>query len=431
MIGEGLMKQRITNFGSAVLFGPNSPKGPMKLKLVHGAINDEQRLLRTWKLDGLPDREDFRELVDDVDREASEDAAHMAMGLQRYFLVAEDEDGTTLGSLTLRYSAEPQFGSLARFSDSEPATPQGQVAQAMRNTEGAYRMLIGSFGSVLESLNRRLAQQDQVVEQMLAGQTKLFQMLGEAGDKRFEREVWADTKRQESEAKLYREITELDRKDLMLKMAIERLAPLLPAVVASITGRGAPPTPTTAREEAAAAVLDSMSPEQFAKLGTIFTPEQMAGFGMFVDSLRKARGSEPGFTPPGTSSPDCKPSEEIATLAVARIQRELLPWVIEQMKDGEVGHPPIELNTPVKIFKTFVRALKKAEYEEFVNTDGPFNAVERVAFARLAVLFRVAPEGVPVPEMPAHIPSEPNVEALMKAFAKGMPGAAAETPKKG
>ena len=200
-----------------------------------------------------------------------------------------------------------------------------------------------------------------------------------------------------------------------------------------------------------AALLDSMSQEQFSQLGTIFSPEQMATLGMFVDSLRKARGSEPVFTPPGTSSPDCKPSEEVATLAVARIQRELLPWVIENMKDGEVKHPPIELNTPVKIFKTFVRALKKAEYEEFVNTDGPFNAVERVAFARLAVLFRVAPDGVPVPEMPASIPSDPNVESLMKVFAKGMPmfpngktptpsvsrsdtrapGAGAETPKKG
>jgi hypothetical protein len=282
-------------------------------------------------------------------------------------------------------------------------------------------MLIGAIGSVLDSLNRRLSQQDQLVETMLAGHSKLLQALGEASNKQFEREVWADTKRQESELRLFKEINKTDRKDMMWKLAIERLAPLFPAMVATVTGRAAPPTPTTPREETMVALLDSMSQEQFTGLGTILSPEQMASFSMFVDSLRKAKYGEPVVTPPGTSSPDCKPSEEVATLAVARIQRELLPWAIEQMKNGDLKHPPIELNTPVKIFKTFVRALKKAEYEEFVNTDGPFNAVERVAFARLAVLFRVAPDGVPVPEMPAHIPSEPNVESLMKAFEKGMP----------
>ena len=118
MIGEGVNKQRITNFGSAVLFGPNSPSGPLQLKLFHGAINDGQRLLRTWRLETLPDPEDFRELVDDIDREANEDATHMAMGLQRYFLIAEKENGTMIGSLTLRYSASPQFGELAKFGDS-------------------------------------------------------------------------------------------------------------------------------------------------------------------------------------------------------------------------------------------------------------------------------------------------------------------------
>ena len=282
-------------------------------------------------------------------------------------------------------------------------------------------MLIGAIGSVLDSLNRRLSQQDQLVETMLAGHSKLLQALGEASNKQFEREVWADTKRQESEMRLYKEINETDRKDMMWKLAIERLAPLVPAMVATVTGRTSPPTPTTPREEAMAALLDSLSQEQFSRLGTIFSPEQMANFGMFVDSLRKAKCSEPVYTPPGASSPDCKPSEEVATLAVARIQRELLPWAIEQMKNGDLKHPPIEMNTPVKIFKTFVRALKKAEYEEFVNTDGPFNAVERVAFARLAVLFRVAPDGVPVLEMPAHIPSEPSLESLMKALAKGVP----------
>ncbi len=419
MIGEGINKQRITNWGSAMLFGANSPTGSLRLKLLHGPIDDGQRLLRTWELEALPSRDEFRELVDDIDREASEDATHLSWGVQRYFLIAETKDGRMLGSLTVRYSANGQVGEMLRFADSEPATPHGQVAQAMRNTEAAYRTLAGGFGMILDALNRRLGQQDQTIERMLAGQTKLFEMMGEAADKRFEREVWADTKRQESEAKLYKEVNELDRKDMMWKLGVERLAPLLPAMIASITGRNAPPTPTTPRDEVMASLLDSLSQDQFAQLGSIFTPEQMANFGIFVDSLKKAKCGEPIVTPPGTSSPNCKPSEETGMLAVMRIKRDLLPWAIEQLRTGTMTNPPVELAVPTKIFRLFVGALQKEQYADFVTKDEPFTAEERVAFGRLAEFLKLAPAGVPVPVVPPKRAAN-GIESLMDAFARGM-----------
>jgi hypothetical protein len=418
MIGEGINKQRITNWGSAMLFGANSPTGSLRLKLLHGPIDDGQRLLRTWELEALPSRDEFRELVDDIDREAGEDAAHLTWGVQRYFLIAETKDGRMLGSLTMRYSANGQGGDIVRFADSEPATPHGQVAQAMRNTEAAYRTLATSFGMVLDALNRRLGQQDQMIEKMLSGQARLFEMMGEASDKRFEREVWADTKRQESEAKLYKEINELDRKDMLWKLGLERLAPLLPAVIATITGRNAPPTPTTPREEVMAALLDSLSQDQFAQLGSIFTPEQLASFGIFVDSLKKAKCGEPIVTPPGTSSPNCKPSEETGMLAVMRIKRDLLPWAIEQLRKGPITNPPFELAVALKIFRLFVGALPKEQYAEFVTQNEPFTAEERVAFAKLAEFLKLAPEGVPVPVVPPKRAAS-GIDPFAAAFGRG------------
>jgi hypothetical protein len=440
MIGQGNNPQRIERWLTAVVFGANAPAGGLRLTLHHASIDEAARLLRTWDLDALPQREEFDRVVEEIDREAGEDASQLGWGVQRYVLRAATTEGRDLGSLTLRYSANSSpSGELGAFIDSEPASARGQVALAMRHTDGAYRLLGAGFGTILDSLNRRLAQQDVLLEKMMSAQTRLYELMGEMADKRIEREVWAEAKKKEAEIELHRQIAELDRKDMWTKMGFERLAPLIPVVLTKLAGKDAAPTQPTPRDEVLAGIMESLTPQQFAGLEGTLNQSQMAALMSLVEDLQRTR-SPVTATPcvPGTSSPNCKPSDETGVLAVARITRELLPWVTERLRSGQPLDMPTELATVTKIFKLLVTALPQQQYDELVTRDGPLSPIERAAFARLAVHLKLAPEGAvappPMPDTKTPAPIGPNladIAKLPKGVVPSMPTVGLPEPKKG
>ena len=424
MIGQGINTQRIQRWATAVVFGPNAPAAGLRLTLHHASIDEAQRLLRTWDLDGIPQREDFHDLVEEIDQEAAEDASQLGWGVQRYVLRAATSEGREMGSLTLRYSANsPPSGEIGVFTDSEPATARGQVALAMRHTDGAYRLLGAGFGTILDSLNRRLGQQDALLEKMMGAQTRLYELMGEMADKRIEREVWAEAKKKEAEIDLHRQIAELDRRDMWTKMGFERLAPLIPVLLTKLGGKGTTPTQATPRDEVLAGIIETLTPEQFAGLQGTLNESQMAALMSLVADLQEVRS--PGMATPsaqGTSSPNCKPSEETGVLAIARIKQDLLPWAIERLRSAQPLDPPTEMATTMKIFKLFVTALPREQYDELVTKSGPLTPAERTAFAKLAEHLKLAPEGAaaPPPMADGKAPVK-KAATLAEAFSKGIP----------
>lgn len=145
---------RIERFMTAMVFGKNSPAGGLRSALQHAGLDDANRLLQTWDIETIPEREEFRELVSKIDEEAADDAAHLGGGVQRYVLSVTTLEGRALGSLTLRYSGNNSSMEAGVYIDSEPATARGQVALSMRHTDGAYRLLGAGFGTILDALNR-------------------------------------------------------------------------------------------------------------------------------------------------------------------------------------------------------------------------------------------------------------------------------------
>jgi len=278
---------RIERWMTAIVFGKNAPAGGLRFTLHHASLDEAQRLLQTWDIETIPDRESFCELVAKIDEEAAEDTAHLGWGVQRYVLSVTTQEGRPLGSLTLRYSGNntPMDGGL----DTEPASSRGQVALSMRHTDGAYRLLGAGFGTVLDALNRRLGQQDSMIEKMMLNQTKNFELMAELAEKKFEREVLADTKKKEAELEFYKEVDQIDRRNLTMKLVTEQLSPLLPIIANRLFRKKDDVMATTPREDMLATLFEGMSAEQGQELRRILSPTQLASFIEIVTDLFAAR----------------------------------------------------------------------------------------------------------------------------------------------
>jgi len=278
---------RIERWMTAIVFGKNAPAGGLRFTLHHASLDEAQRLLQTWDIETIPDRESFRELVAKIDEEAAEDTAHLGWGVQRYVLSVTTQEGRQLGSLTLRYSGNnsPMDGGL----DTEPASSRGQVALSMRHTDGAYRLLGAGFGTVLDALNRRLGQQDAMIEKMMLNQTKNFELMADLAEKKFEREIIADSKKKEAELEFYKQVDQIDRRNLTMKLVTEQLSPLLPVIANRLFRRKDDAMATTPREDMLATLFEGMSAEQGQELRRILSPTQLASFIEIVTDLFSAR----------------------------------------------------------------------------------------------------------------------------------------------
>jgi hypothetical protein len=374
-----------------VVVGPGAPAGGLRLRLSHAPIDGGQRLLRTWELDSIPDQQAFRDLVEEIDSTAAEEAKELGRGMQRFTLTAETVDGALLGSVALRYAATTSVsGDSGSFLDSEPATGQGLVAMSMRQTNTAFQIAADAYRTFLDVVSRWTAQDAKDKARSQDTQDKFYDMMAKLADKHFEREVFAETTKKEMEMELHREIAQLDRSQMLMKLGIERVAPLVPAVLNRILGKGTVPAAPTPREEMMAGILETLSEEQLAGLQNVLTPSQLASLGMLFQDLRPGSGA----AGPEAPAHDGRPSAETGFLALERIKRDLLPWAIEQIKAGQPLTPPISLATPTRIFKLLLGSISPQVYYDLISVDVAFNTDEREAFVKLAETFNLVPPPV-------------------------------------
>ena len=141
-----------------------------------------------------------------------------------------------------------------------------------------------------------------------------------------------------------------------------------------------------------AGILETLTEEQLASIQGVLNPSQMANLAMLFQDLQAARaGGKPGAAGPEAPAQNGRPSEETAYLAIEHIKKELLPWAIERIKEGQPLEPPTTLAKPTKIFHLFVGALSRQQYDELVNGDVAFNPAEKQAFVKLAETFKLVP----------------------------------------
>ena len=271
MITQGNSTHRIENWMTAQIYGPNRMPGGVVFTLRHAGLDEGSRLLRTWQVDTIPERDEFRDLVVEIDSAAQDDCEQLGWSTQRYLLMATSKQGKELGSLTLRYAtsslAEPGI-----TADSEPASPRGQVAQAMRFAEASQRTLQAGMGFIVETLSRRLTAQDQLIAEQMRTQQSYTEQINAMADRGLERETMADTKKGAG-ARVHRTIAEIDHKHALFQFGIERVAPLIPLIGNRLFGK-APAKTAAAAHDRIASILGSLTPEQVAALQKVLTPEQ-------------------------------------------------------------------------------------------------------------------------------------------------------------
>ncbi len=396
MIGQGNCTQRIERWMKGVVVGPGAPAGGLRLTLHHAPIDGGQRLLRTWELDSIPDPQAFRDLVEEIDSTAAEEAKELGRGMQRFTLNAETVDGAPLGSIALRYAAITSVsGDSGSLLDSEPATGQGLVAMSMRQTNLAFGIAADAYRTFLDVVGRWTAQDAKEKARSQDTQDKFYDMMAKLADKHFEREVFAETTKKEMEMELHREMAQLDRSQMLMKLGIERVAPLVPAVLNRILGKGTVPAATTPLEEMMAGIFETLTQEQLAGLQNVLTPSQLASLGMLFEDLQAVRpGSKPGAAGPEAPAHNGRPSAETGFLAIERIKRDLLPWAIEQIQAGQPLTPPPSLANLIRLFKLLLGSISSQEYYDLISVDIAFSPDERQAFIKLAETFNLVPPPV-------------------------------------
>lgn len=211
-------------------------------------------------------------------------------GMQRYQIEARRE-GTNASSgrfVAKIYGEADEEDIDADPLDHEGPTSRGLVAQSMRHTEAMTKTLMGSLGVVMGTLQRTLAQQTEVNERLINQRFESLEIIEEAMTKRHEREL---------EAMVV--TAEQDRKDKFGEM-IRGLAPVAVNKLAG-GGRKLLPEKTTPREEMINHILDTLDPDQAAKLQSILRPEQLIiMFELFA--ARQAESEAKGEKTSGKSS---------------------------------------------------------------------------------------------------------------------------------
>lgn len=232
--------------------------------------------------------------------EAATTDAEDTGGLCRYSITAETQGGAVKQRMDLRMNSAKGSGDVA---PEDPPTAAGLVGQAMRHQEAGAKLALESVGMVFGLMEKMLGVQNTQIERYQAREERVMEMA--------ERLSGADHER-----KL--EITRTQATAEMRSKAIEKLGPLVPAVMAKLlklppsavagmsaqiaaAGAGAKPgalgpgSAVASGSAAAAAVSQSMGtapeaePEEMDRFLLSFAPEQLPAIAGALTDEQKQR----------------------------------------------------------------------------------------------------------------------------------------------
>jgi hypothetical protein len=331
--------EQVSRWLSAVLLDTGGLEPPVEIMINHAAVDQHRRLIRSYRMETLPvPADELLALTDAVAQTIAADGEDLG-GVQRYQLMARSA-GREVGSKSLRYATDTPPSAI----DSEPASARGLVAQAQRHAEAAVRMLVQGNGSLLTSFQKRLADQDALIERLYNRWIDSMETKEQLVRERAILGIDADERKVESEVRAAREIAEIERKNALWTEALSMVKFGFPfAMQYLMGGKGELP----AQQEAAqAAYLATVTDQQIEQLRARLPPEVLDDF---VAKVRKARGTtqaatappqdpappQEATTPPAAPSRSFKPLEGDAKLGAARLlARDLLPLITERHLAG-------------------------------------------------------------------------------------------------
>jgi hypothetical protein len=382
--------QRMTRWLWSLLFGPGAPQDVIDINLYHAGLDDAQRLLRNWKVEASPEKEQCHELVDEIDREAAQDAEQLGYGMQRYQVRAFIKGSREVGSLTLKYAPNPVGGELMSFADSEPSNTRGQLAMFMRHTDGAYRLLAAGYAQMNDTFTRRLGQQDELFERMSQNQMKVFEVMQELAEKKLERDVALDQQRRLSELETLKETKKIEQSAMLWNYGLSQVAPLIPNLLNKLLRKDILPETTTPQDMMLSNFFQSVSPEQLANMQKILHPEQIASLFSIHENLeRKHAGTAMASDPPA----DGHLSGEGLRAALRTVIELLLPWAAARAKAGESLDPTSAMPAETQLVKQLVKSLSPEDFQLLVTSDQILHAEERKLFVMIAEILGVIPAG--------------------------------------
>lgn len=376
--------QRLVAWLISLLFGPGAPQVPIDLALYHAGVDDSPRLLRRWSLDGAPEREQVHELVDEIDRQAAQDAEGLGHSLQRYLVRAFVSGGREIGSLTLKYTAAPS-GEPFAFSDSEPATSRGLNAMLMRHVDGAYRLLSVGYAQMNEVSTRRMAQQDALIERMSTTQIKIFETLQELAEKKLERDVLLDRERRTYELEALKETKKLEQQDMLLRYGMTQLNSALPHILNRLARTEAVPGTTSPRDTLMADFVKSVSRDQFSALSQVLTPAQMTNLMSIFDVGVQTGGTTAGNAASASSDVSAADKEKLDQIyaSMQSLIDVVFPWAERRLQAGQPLDPSTDLPKETQMLRKMMTILPCEDYQLIATTDAAFKPHERELFAKI------------------------------------------------
>lgn len=228
--------------------GPLEGTEPLSLVLVHAAVDQNQRIVRTWR--APPDPEALAPIVGEVYAQAEADAMEMG-GMQRYFLKAMLK-GKEIGSCAMRFNVD--HNALAPAVDSEPATAQGLVAQAQRFSEATMRMFVQGFGMMNESQQKMIASQQSLIDMFQKQQTEMLQTQFELAGRKLEQDLAMRDQEHKHELESYKVEAKASRIDKVWSDLGQYAGPIL-----NWASKGKIPVLPTRQQQAEARLKDMVS----------------------------------------------------------------------------------------------------------------------------------------------------------------------------
>jgi hypothetical protein len=388
---------RITGWLASVLQGPSGISGDIHLTLSHFGPEGTLRTLREFPIDGIPEADACHELVRSIESAAMDDASQLPGVRQRYQVTAASHRGHEAGSLIVSYDSIAGSWSDGELQPNE----RGLLQQALKHNETLFVMLMQTVNPMVESMGRRIAQQDQLIERGIERQHKFIDEKEELGSKRLERDLALETARKKQDIDSLHELAGIQKAEEMRKFLMERIGPLFPLLANRVAGVNAMPTMTSPVEQMVAELARHLTEGDVARLAAPLAPELGA---LLRELLAREGGRVPGTAggpPPPAASPTVPPSAPadddpfapIAPAAVSSalqvIKTELLPWASSSLSEGK--DPVTEKPMAVILLAKILQRMTPTEYETLIARDARLSSAERKTFAAVVARLELGP----------------------------------------
>lgn len=187
------------------------------------------------------------------------DADGLGPAIQRYSLISyyADEKASGRISFRLRGNADMDIDGEDEAGEEAPNL-RGLTSQLMRHNEANNRTMVGSVGSLMGIMVRRMESQDKVIEKLMEDRQKSWEIVEEAMSNKHERDM---------------ERVDLDAKNERIAFGIKKVSMLLPVIMDKLSGGKLP-----SKDDPTMLMLDelfgSMNTEQMETIRRGMSAEQ-------------------------------------------------------------------------------------------------------------------------------------------------------------